>query len=103
MICLCGKDTTIICNEAYPHLYISESPSQLHLPVGLHTLVHLLVRTASLVTVRAAPTLRMITLFDELLINPVRRGVQACRLKQLTKRTASMVNCDHSQGSFLKR
>lgn len=80
MICLCGKDTTIICNEAYPHLYISESLSQLHLPVGLHTLVHLLVRTASLVTVRAAPTLRMITLFDELLINPVRRGVQACRL-----------------------
>lgn len=102
MICLCGKDTTIICNEAYPHLYISESPSQLHLPVGLHTLVHLLVRTASLVTVRAAPTLRMITLFNELLINPVRRGVQACRLKQLTKRASATVDCDHSQGGFLK-
>lgn len=102
MICLCGKDTTIICNEVYPYLFISESPSQLHLPVGLHTLVHLLVRTASLVTVRAAPTLRMITLFDELLINPVRRGVQACRLKQLTKRASATVDCDHSQGGFLK-
>ena len=54
MIYLCGKDNTIICNEVYSHLFFSESPSQLHLQVGLRTLVDLLVRTANLVTGKAA-------------------------------------------------
>lgn len=52
MIYLCGKDNTIICNEVYSHLFFSESPSQLHLQVGLRTLVDLLVRTANFVTVK---------------------------------------------------
>ena len=54
MIYLCGKDNTIICNEVYSHLFFSELPSQLHLQVGLRMLVDLLVRTANLVTVKAA-------------------------------------------------
>lgn len=54
MIYLCGKDNTIICNEVYSYLFFSESPSQQHLQVGLRTLVDLLVRTANLVTVKAA-------------------------------------------------
>ena len=54
MIYLCGKDNTIICNEVYSYLFFLESPSQLHLKVGLRTLVDLFVRTANLVTVKAA-------------------------------------------------
>lgn len=54
MIYLCGKDNTIICNEVYSYLFFSESPSQQHLQVGLRMLVDLLVRTANLVTVKAA-------------------------------------------------
>ena len=54
MIYSCGKDNTIICNEVYSYLFFSESPSQLYFQVGLRTLVDLLVRTANLVTVKAA-------------------------------------------------
>lgn len=48
------------------------------------------------------PPSRAVKLFDELLINPIRRGIQAYHLHQLTKRADAIVDFDHSQSSFLK-